>query len=270
MNDISRTDRLQSPRWELDKAERTAIRFRLKTANGLALLPVSRLSIACGDLMLLTGEESCLFALGLADSIVGNLSRSLYYFDQLLAARHHRSDGWLACNLLWCSALSVYLCDSDRCLRYADEIETLGLGDIVPEAMLIRSLAIRVSGDPSAAAAKLEHLRKDESALFPHERVEAEALWLESSVAADVYEPTEDDIRGIDRNDRGVDHGTRGVLLVSLYRMLISARTNIGGARSPDEILDAMDRAPAYQRPLMTLLLEDILPRPLAGVVRAT
>jgi hypothetical protein len=55
-----------------------------------------------------------------------------------------------------------------------------------------------------------------------------------------------------------------GLPAAALYRAAMSGVTAV--KQKPDDLLGLLNNAPSVERPLLTMLLEDILPRPLKGV----
>ena len=59
-----------------------------------------------------------------------------------------------------------------------------------------------------------------------------------------------------------------GILLAALYRLSLCADSPIN--QQQESILCALDQTATFERPLLTLLIQDVLPRPLAGVEERT
>lgn len=254
--------------WELERAEHNRIRRQWDLLSSLPLMPLPRLPDQDSEQRLFTLADLCLLAYGVCAAAIGHVEKSTFFFERkILPEIEQRSPELHACVLLWLAVLYLYRGNVEKTLEYVAAVRTAGLTEAVPEIQLIEGLAVRVAGDPWGAVDILRPLARKDSALFPIERHTALAALLEATVASGVRPATPQQILWLDRQDFHGRRGTIPMVLVALYRLIIQSGPP-PGVRTADEILAALDRIPSYQRPLMTKLLEDVLPRPLAGVVR--
>jgi len=96
---------------------------------------------------------------------------------------------------------------------------------------------------------------------FPDGRIQATAWLYEADAANRVQECCEEHLAWLEVRNRHA-HGMIGSVLAAMFRLSYV----LGLCKRQEEILVALDHVPAFQRPSLTMLLQDILPRPLSGV----
>lgn len=258
---------MEQSRWDLTTQERNRARLRRDAAGTAFLMPMHRLQEEKSGKMLLTAKETLHVIWGVEDAVLDYMPGSLFDFERRLlpdARKHGRI--WHGCVLLWSALCRLYVCDPRAARRHVEAGEEAGLVGAVPELQLAKGMALRLEGDATAAVAALGPPSRRDSPLFPAQHSMACAWLLEARVAGGIGGATPQQIKWLEREDKHVYHGTVGIILAALHRLGLSLEQRPEGVRTPAETLNALDQVAAFERPMLTMLLEDILPRPLAGV----
>lgn len=256
-------------RWEPTREEQNRIRRAGDDVHTHLMIPVVRLREEENFRQPLDPIEVWRVIIGVEDLVLGNILGALSTFEQRLldtAPEHGRI--WHGCVLLWSGLCRLYACDPEAALGHVSAAEEGKLDKGIPEIRLLKGMALRLTGHLEDAMKIFKPLSYSESDLFPSDRRQAAAWLLESAILAGVEHATPEEIRFLERKNRTLHHGNMGIVLAALYRL--SATEHTPGIQAPEKILDALDNLPIYQRPVLTMLLQDILPRPLKGVQAAT
>ncbi|MEN6372388.1 MAG: hypothetical protein ABFD64_10290 [Armatimonadota bacterium] len=223
--------------------------------------------------------------------MVGDLPWALLCFKTLLLFAHTQGPLWHSAVLLWCAMLSLYNCDPTSAPDYVSKAEEISPSGETPEIMLVKGMTKRMARDFSGASSALQFLAKPRLVVPPGmsnmEALEwvkkippeefpvfdlndlAMAWKMESEAAAGKLDFSEQEIEYLERTDLDIYQGCIGIFPAAVYRLLKTTGLSPKGVRSPDELLAAMDELHIAQRPMITMLLQDILPRPLKGVIEA-
>lgn len=275
-------------RYQLDIVERKALLKKRHANEMLYLIPDFPRQITS---ISLDTEEVSWFTRAIEFMIVGDLTWALDCFKVLLLKAHIQGPFWHSNVLLWCAVLSLYNCDPTSSPDYVAKAEEVSPHGETPETMLVKGMTKRLLGDFSGASETLKPLAKPRptpppglnhqellawgSALPPEERPfsfshEIALAWkMESDAAAGMVSVNEQEIEYLERTDLDEYQGLIGIFPAALYRLLKATGLSPKDVRSPDVLLAAMNELHIAQRPMITMLLQDILPRPLKGVIEA-
>jgi len=249
------------PWWQLRKEQRHAT-YRLgRSPILLFLVPMFDLHDGLFELSSLSVDEICWLVRAAKSWAQGHIDDAGYWLERrLLPNAPDRGKGWHSLVVLWSTVCRLYLCDPLGALAIIaagrNEAEQL------PEAELAEAMALRLMGDRAKAVPMLRSLARRDSPLGHRCREQAIA-WLLESMAFETA-GTYNQVRWLDRR-RELNKGVMGVFAAAEYRVVANASLVSGGITAA-ELLADMDCAPAFERPLLTMLLEDIIPRPLADV----
>jgi hypothetical protein len=264
---------MANSRWELTRKERIPVRLHDESSH-VFMAPINnRLQVEeLQGKRLLTMEEMILLTRGIQAAIVGDIPRALFMFEErLMPARVDHDPIWHACVLLWSALCRLYLCDPATALQHVHEAEEKRLINNVPELLLAKGMSLRLSGRFREAIGVLRSSGRRGGYLqgFATERKTALAWLIESQVAGGIGKPTLQQFKWLSDRDRFA-HGTIGVYRAATYRVGLLLEADLDEKHKPPQLLAALDHVAAFERPMLTMLLEDVLPRPLKGVQPAT
>lgn len=239
---------------------------RMAVSHGL-MMPMARLQEEASGARLLTADDVLCAIWGVEDAILGLMPSSVRLFEQrLLPEAESRGPIWHGCVMLWCALFRLYICDSARALEHIGDAEGAGLSGAVPEIELVKGMALRLEGAVSEAVSVLRPLVRRGGLLFPDQRTQALAWLIESEAAVGRVPAEAQRVRWLSRRNRNIYQGSMGIVLAALYRLSIGLGTLPKMNAEAECALLALDQTPVFERPLLTALLQDVLPRPLAGV----
>lgn len=252
--------------YELDPTEREARMLQRRVITELYLMPFDPLDPRKITELSLSKSEVSDFMQAIAYMAIGHVRQALICFRYgLLPESSEHGSLWHTAVLLWCALLSLYDCDPLPALEYvAQAEENSPLGE-TPEIRMVKGMAKRLSGDLSGA---VESFRLAHSHPGRYKDI-VQAWMLESEAVAGSRRVTAQQIKSLENKDVVEYSGYIGILSGVLYRLLITSGLRPKGIRAPDEILVVLDNVHVAERPMLTMLLQDILPRPLKGVVKA-
>lgn len=216
----------------------------------------------------LRSSELVCFSRGIIDLTIGDVVGALYIFQRgLLPTASSRGVAWHLSTLYWCALFSVYAGDPWSALEYVDQAEKLPPVDPLWDIRMVKGMALRLSGQIDAAIEVFHNLADPSSGLDPFERDTAQAWLLECQAAVC---PKEIDVEWIvwliEWYYMDIHHQRSCILIAALYRFLVSAELAVKDYPEPEDALLELDKAPLFERPMLSMLLQDILPRPLKGI----
>lgn len=249
------------PRWQLCEDKRRATYRSGRAPVLLFLVPMFDLRDDLFELSSLSVREVSWLVNAAKSWAQGHIDYAGYCLErQLLPSSADRGKGWRRLVALWSAVCRLYLCDPLGSLRLlADEQEET---ERLPEARLAEAMAVRLTGDRERAASMLRLLARRDSPLDYRCREQATAWLLESMAFG--KPGTYQQIRWLDRR-RELHQGVMGVFAAAEYRIIAHAGA-VSASVTAEDLLADMDRAPAFERPLLMMLLEDVIPRPLADI----
>jgi hypothetical protein len=228
------------------------------------LIPTVRWYEAEQESMGLTNDDVLFLTWGISEMVIGDIPHALYSFEQLmLPLAPGKSPVWWASALLWSAICRLYLCDGAMALTHIETAEQHGMTHAMPEFELVKGMALRLAGRSQEALSVFKRLARRDGPLFPEHRSQAIAWLLEARVAAGNI-ATREQVRWLVRENR-FHHGTVGIIAAATYRLCASLHFSECEC-SPDDIVAVMDSSPIFLRPMLTMILADLLPRTLAGV----
>ena len=253
--------------WDLDTKHINIARIQEMSISELLLVPNWRLGLASSDAYDLSNDELLHIIWAISDLSLNRIPFALFDFEQkLLSHAENFSEELHACILWWSSICRIYCCDPANALLHINTARSRGFIELVPEIQLIEAIAMRVSGKIEAAIEVFNKLIAI-SDIHPSSKDCALAWRFEANLFAGQGYGDSDLACKLEQLDRCYFHGAIGAMLAPIYRLLIQ-RPGSCGEFSADDILERLDRCPPFERPLLTMVLFDILPRPLAGVER--
>lgn len=261
---------MDNSRWQLTENSRNILRLSERAVCIPLMMPLNHLAVGRAAAVRLTELELVDFTLGVGDAMLQHIPGALCDFEQrLLPTAQRHGKRWQSCLLLWSALCRLYLCDPVAALRHLRAAEGIGPADALPEITLAKGMGLRLSGDHASAVEIMESLMQSR-VLLPDEETMARAWVTETRLAGGLGGATAEDVEWLKRRNRNVYEGTLGILLGALYRIGLCARPAIAKLVDVDAVLGALDNVALFEQPMLTMLLQDILPRPLAGVEPTT
>ncbi len=253
--------------WQLERKETVRQQLSEMAVDLQLLLPTIRLQELDASALSLDGDEALFLSWAMVDLGIGRISHALFDFEQrLLPSAIRKNPTWYSCVLLWSALCRIYTCDAQAALSHVAVAESIcATADLIPEIMLAKGMALRLAGYLSESMSVLQMVAKQDSGLSPWGRHQALGWLYETEAAAGLNWDAEQRCSWLAKEDKLRYHGTMGILLAALYRIQRTSEQQGEKDKVADDILAWLDNAPIFQRPLLTMLLQDILPRPLAG-----
>lgn len=253
--------------WTLNAKELKELRRADLAVTVQLLIPMNRFDTDDSSFSL-AGEEIAELVWAIHDLSLGRLDQAQHSFENLLLpAAMAKGRAWLGCVLLWSALCRLYLCDVGIALDHVEHAESDGLTEvIVPEARLLKSMALRLLGRNAEAVDTLRPLVSRRGPLLPDGRTLALAWFIESETASGIHQAEAQRLAWLVRRERNRYRGACGIVLAAIYRL--SLLPQLCSLETAGGMLEALDEVAAFERPMMTMLLADVLPRPLTGVER--
>lgn len=214
----------------------------------------------------ITASEVWPLSLGLINAACGAVVSALYFIEQqLLPVTHGKEQHWHNSCVLMAASLRLYCCEPAKALQHVATARARGA--IGRELDLFEGLALRLRGSLSEAAKIVQPIVPSRyRSLIDDSEVLGKALLLE--IRCHERPISTRAMCWLEREDIRRYGGTAGLILAALFRAETITKRRSTATRSREAILDALDRIPLFERPFITALLADILPRPLAGVAQ--
>ncbi|NLN77130.1 MAG: hypothetical protein GX139_12600 [Armatimonadetes bacterium] len=254
--------------WKLDNNERRLQRFLDRAVTVQLQMPLY--FIQSVDMpFALPHEEVGSMVCAIQCLSLGRIDHALGVFEELLLDDACKANPtWRSCVSLWAALCRLYSCDAVYALEYIAQVERDLQSATPPEIGLVKGMAFRSQGRISEAIATLRPLVRKHGPIGPDRRTMALAWLIESEAASGRNVALSQRIRWLRRRDENIYQGSMGILLAALYRLSLCADSPIN--QQQESILCALDQTATFERPLLTLLIQDVLPRPLAGVEERT
>lgn len=257
--------------WILSESTSNEARVREMTATVNLFLPKPRMQEVDANAYSISAEE-VLFVMWTAEHLaLGQLEHALSMLQvKLLPRAANRNDHWLAALRLWCALCNVYLCRGAAALEHIAVAEQADVAtSMQTEYALAKGLALRLQREFEQAEQCLRAVGVGISA-FPDVRLQASSALAETLLASGSSEYAVANIEVITQKanaNRWCCGAVVGIALAAMYRYCTALGEVLPDGKDQSDVLADMDNAPAFLRPFLTTLLEDILPRPLEGVV---
>lgn len=257
-------------RWELDDWQSEQIRLWRQICEVYFMGPVHRMQHGDEETCLLTPWETRQVIWGIESAVIGEVLPALNMFEhRLLPLSHKRGWAWHAAVLQWSAMCRILLCDPQGAMVHILAGEKADLIEKTPELEVARGISLRLLGNHAEAVGVLSPLADSESSLYPWQRLLATAWLYESRVAGNLEPARLRDIRWLQQKSTVTYRGSLGILHAAQYRLSSSLEHLPDDTMSMDDLLSALDTVPPFERPVLMMLIEDILPRPLAGIQHA-
>lgn len=261
--------------WTLDEIERKRARELCDSVDYQLFLPVDRLQEINADEYSIDAGEILFLIWTVQDLTTGRLDNAFERLEtKLLPRAAGRHAHWLAAIRLWCALCKLYLCDADGVLEHIVCAEQEGVvATMEYEYTLTKGLALRLKGDFDEAERCLQSIELNDAVFRDNGDIKLQILsaLAETMLVRGQTEYAQANMEYINRRMNSLSRAraiVMGIPLAAAYRFCTVLDATLLYGETKEDILVRMDEAPAFLRPLLTTLLEDILPRPLVGVVR--
>jgi hypothetical protein len=195
----------------------------------------------------------------------GLMDRALLELEGILLRDALNKDkAWYGTVLLAICICRIYTCNPEKAAVYAADSQGLNLERGLGDFRLISAIADRLRNNLSAALETYEWLEHNLGLLNSWNQEFIRDWHWETRLRAGFPTFPEDVAVNILRNEVSEQHPISGLTAAMLYRA--SFVVNYGDKLDRELLIRTMNQSPAFERPLLTMLLEDILPRPLEGV----
>jgi len=257
--------RSDDERWRLDVRERGTAALS-KSAGCLPIRSCLDLHPPNSRVTSITVASGIDLAKAILNGIAGDMDGALLCFEGLLAEGRSLDPGWYSCILLGSAIARIYAGSPAAALAHAQAAQGLDVDIRRGDFELVEAVARRLLGDLDSAIAILRRLVRSPCLLTGWNQDFLREWWWESRVLTGARLSRK--ALAALRNELDTGGATSGLPAAVLFRA--ACLPDLRHEIDRDMVLEELDNSPPFERPLLTLLLEDVLPRPLKGVEKTT
>lgn len=193
----------------------------------------------------------------------GRLETAIFFLENhLIQNTGYESDQFQSALILWNALCYLYLLDKDAALHWTSVLLSNPKQFLIPEATLLNAFIFRISGRVCESVELFASLSRKNSGLCYDARRTALTWYFESALVLGKLNPTQRQLLWI-RSHSMHKYWCNGIYSVVEYRLLCMLNS---GVTRRKQILRELHHSPILQHPLLTLLLSELLSKPLKGV----